>query len=226
VEHKPTLILGGSDKGGVGKTTIARALLDYLKDKGVRPSVFDTEPGEGVLRRFYKYAKPVDVAAVRGQMEVFDEVPTAGYTFVDIKAGGLSKVLAAMRDASLLKDVHDGKMRMVVLHVLGSNEASLREIDATASILKDGGEHVLVKNHATDGQFFEWDGEKYRTYFKPTDLMLDIPHLDGMASDAVDAKGVSFSAFIADEANSRTLRGIVAHWLAQVWTEFDKARLC
>ncbi len=226
MENKPTLILGGSDKGGVGKTTVARALLDYFKDRGLRPSVFDTEPGEGVLRRFYKYAKPVDVGAVRGQMEVFDDVPAAGYTFVDLKAGGLSKVLAAMRDAGLLKDVHDGKMRMVVMHVLGSSEASLREIGLTAAILAEGGEHVLVKNHATDGQFFEWDGETYRSYFKPTDLMLQIPHLDGMASDAVDQKGVSFTSFMADEANSRTLRGIVGHWLKQVWTEFDRAKLC
>ena len=222
----PTLIIDGADKGGVGKTMIARAMLDYLKNKGVRPSVFDTEPEPGVLRRFHKYAKPVDVGAVRGQMEVFDEVPTAGYTFVDLKAGGLSKVLTAMRDAGLLKDVHARKMRMIVIHVLGSTEASLREIAATSSILAEGGEHVLVKNHATDGQFFEWDKPTYESYFKAPNVLLDIPHLDGMACDAVDQKGVSFRNFVADEKNSRMLRGIVSNWLTQVWEQFDKAKLC
>ena len=120
----PTLILIGADKGGVGKTTVARAFLDYLKERGVRPSVFDTEPPPGVLRRFYDYSKPVDVSQVRGQMQVFDEAPGAGVTVVDIRAGGLSKVLTAMRDAGLLKDIHAGKMHMVVIHVLGSTEAS------------------------------------------------------------------------------------------------------
>jgi CO dehydrogenase nickel-insertion accessory protein CooC1 len=66
----PLIIIVGADKGGVGKTMIARALLDFLEDKGVRPSVFDTEPDPGVLRRFYKNAKPVDVGVVRGQMRV------------------------------------------------------------------------------------------------------------------------------------------------------------
>jgi hypothetical protein len=226
VEITPTLILDGADKGGVGKTMIARAMLDYLKDRGIRPSVFDTEPEPGVLRRFYKYAKPVDVGQVRGQMQVFDEVPTAGFTFVDLKAGGLSKVLTTMRDVGLLKDVQAGKMRMVVIHVLGSTEASLREIAATSAILAEGGEHVLVKNHATDGQFFEWDKETYNSFFKSSDLMLEIPHLDGMACDAVDQKGISFSGFIADESNSRLLRGIVRHWLMQTWAQFDKAKLC
>jgi hypothetical protein len=205
LEMAPLVIIVGSDKGGVGKTMIARALLDFLKDKGVRPSVFDTEPDPGVLRRFYKYAKPVDVGAVRGQMEVFDEVASAGYTFVDIKAGGLSKVLTAMRDAGLLKDVHAGKMRMIVVHVLGSTEASLREIEAAGAVLATGGEHVLVKNHATDGQFFEWDKEIYNSFFKPGRLLIDIPHLDGMACDAVDQRATSFNDYIADESNSRIL---------------------
>jgi hypothetical protein len=226
VDVKPTLILDGSDKGGVGKTMIARAMLDYLKERGVRPSVFDTEPEPGVLRRFYKYAKPVDVTAVRGQMQVFDDVPSAGYTFVDLRAGGLSKVLAAMRDAGLLQDVHGGKMRMVVIHVLGSTEASLREIAATADILKEGGEHILVKNYATDGKFFEEDKATYSSFFKASDLLLEIPHLDGAACDAVDQKGVPFSAFVNDEANSRTLRGVVRNWLGQTWKQFDKAKLC
>lgn len=222
----PTLILNGADKGGVGKTMIARAALDYFKDKGIRPSAFDTEPEPGVLRRFYKYAKPVDVALVRGQMEVFDDVPAAGYTFVDLRAGVLSRTLAAMRDAGLLRDVHDGKMRMVVLHVLGSTESSLREIKATADILAEGGEHVLLKNRATDSHFFEWDQETYRSYFPSNAALLEIPHLDGMACEDVDKKGVSFRGYCGEENNSRTLRGIVRHWLDRVYVEFDKAKLC
>jgi hypothetical protein len=222
-EVTPILILCGSDKGGVGKTMMARALLDFLKDKGLRPTVFDTEPDPGVLRRFYKNARSVDVGVARGQMQVFDEVESAGFTFVDIKAGGLSKVLTTMRDAGLLKDVHAGKMRMIVIHVLGSTEASLREIETASAVLAEGGEHILVKNHATDGQFFEWDKTTYDSFFKPGQLMLDVPHLDGMACDAVDQKATSFSDFITDETNSRMLRGIVRHWLSQVFAQFETA---
>jgi hypothetical protein len=195
----PVVYIVGGNKGGVGKTMMARALLDFLKEKGVRPSVFDTEPDPGVLRRFYKNAKSVDVGVARGQMQVFDEVESAGFTFVDIKAGGLSKVLTTIRDAGLLKDVHAGKMRMIVVHVLGSTVASLREIEAAGAVLSEGGEHVLVKNRATDGQFFEWDKETYNSFFKPGQSVLDIPQLDGMACDAVDQKATSFSDFIADE---------------------------
>ena len=40
---KPTLIMVGADKGGVGKTTISRAILDFLARKNVLARAFDTE---------------------------------------------------------------------------------------------------------------------------------------------------------------------------------------
>lgn len=223
----PTLILVGADKGGVGKTMLTRVLLDYLKDKGSRPSVFDSEPDPGVLKRFYGYAKIVDISTMLGQMAVFDQVPAAGITVVDLCAGSLSKTLSTMRDAGLLNDIHAGKIRMQVIHVLGSTEASLREIAATATILIEGGEHILVKNHATDGQFFEWDKETHDSYFHAIDAkaLLNIPHLDGVACDAVEKRGQSFASFIGDETNSRMQRGAVTYWRKQGWAEFDRAKV-
>lgn len=40
---KPAVILVGSDKGGVGKTTITRTLLDYYEAKRVPARAYDTE---------------------------------------------------------------------------------------------------------------------------------------------------------------------------------------
>ena len=50
---KPTLILVGADKGGVGKTTVSRALLDFFARKNVLTRSFDTENPRGSLKRFY-----------------------------------------------------------------------------------------------------------------------------------------------------------------------------
>src|SRR6476620_5154553 len=50
---KPTLILVGADKGGVGKTTISRCILDYLARKNIMSRAFDTENPRGTLHRFY-----------------------------------------------------------------------------------------------------------------------------------------------------------------------------
>ena len=48
---KHAVILVGADKGGVGKTTVSRALLDFLDRKNVMARAFDTENPRGTLQR-------------------------------------------------------------------------------------------------------------------------------------------------------------------------------
>jgi len=49
---KPAVIIVGADKGGVGKTTVARTLLDYFTAHQIPTRAFDTEAPRGTLKRF------------------------------------------------------------------------------------------------------------------------------------------------------------------------------
>jgi CO dehydrogenase nickel-insertion accessory protein CooC1 len=70
---KPALILVGADKGGVGKTTVARTLLDYFTAHNVPRRAFDTEAPKGTLKRFHRdVSELVDVTAVADQMRIID----------------------------------------------------------------------------------------------------------------------------------------------------------
>jgi cellulose biosynthesis protein BcsQ len=50
---KPVVIVVGADKGGVGKTTVSRTLLDYFDANGIPTRAFDTESPRGTLKRFH-----------------------------------------------------------------------------------------------------------------------------------------------------------------------------
>jgi hypothetical protein len=220
----PSLVLVGADKGGVGKTMLARALLDYLDARKVTVRAFDTEPRPGVLKRFFAPAKVVDIDELAGQVQVFDGLDQAQATVVDLRAGSLSKTLRAMRNAGLLAASDAGKVNLIVLHVLGASVASLTEIADTAALLAEGGTHLLVKNHASDGQFFEWDKTTRNSFFSviAPAAILDVPHLAALAAETVDQRGQSFSAFINDPSNgSRMLAGVVRHWQSNVFAKFD-----
>jgi thymidylate kinase len=56
----PALILVGADKGGVGKTTVARTLLDYFTAHQVATRAFDTETPKGTLKRFHRDVAQLD----------------------------------------------------------------------------------------------------------------------------------------------------------------------
>ena len=84
---KPTVIVVGADKGGVGKTTVARTLLDYFTAHQVATRAFDTEAPKGTLKRFHPdISEVVDVTTVPDQMRIFDTVSDLSVTVIDVRA--------------------------------------------------------------------------------------------------------------------------------------------
>jgi hypothetical protein len=78
---KPALILVGADKGGVGKTTVARTLLDYFGAYHVPTRALDTGKPKGTLKRFHRdVGDVVDATAVADQMRIIDTVSTTDAT--------------------------------------------------------------------------------------------------------------------------------------------------
>ncbi len=103
---KPAVVLIGADKGGVGKTTVARTLLDYFADRRVRARAFDTEVPKGTLKRFYPdLVDVVDINYVPHQMRIFDTVNStdASVSLIDVSAGLLSPTLNALRKHAFLR---------------------------------------------------------------------------------------------------------------------------
>ena len=77
---KPALILVGADKGGVGKTTVARTLLDYFTAHHVPTRAFDSESPKGTLKRFHGDAADiVDATSVADQMRIIDTLSTTEF---------------------------------------------------------------------------------------------------------------------------------------------------
>lgn len=210
--NKPSVFIVGADKGGVGKTTISRALLDFLDASGVQSRAFDTESevSGGVLKRFYpERAEIVDLANSDGQMKVFDTLNALSATVIDIRAGLLSPTLQLLSEIGFLDP---DKYAINVLHVLGSTQTSLDEIKPVAERLAAGARHVAVGNRINATKFAF-----------PADA-LDIPMLGAAAVEAVDKANAPFNAFARDNA-SAVLRGMVRTWLDRVFGQFAGAKL-
>ncbi len=233
---KPAVILVGADKGGVGKTTVTRTLLDYFVAHNVPTRAFDTESPRGTLKRFHPdVTEVVDVTTIPDQMKIFDTLAEAEakVTVIDVRAGLLSATLRALRDIGFLDIVKKGQVTFSVFHILGPSIASLDEIAETAAFVGDA-KYFLVKNHVNNTPFFEWDPATYDSYFnKIKDAVeISIPHLNEMACEQVELASVPFLTFVANKnakgdtaAYSFVLRGYVRHWLGNVWGEYDRVKL-
>src|SRR5712691_8780495 len=233
---KPAVVLIGADKGGVGKTTVARTLLDYFAQHQIRARAFDTEVPRGTLKRFHPdLVDVVDINYVPHQMRIFDTVNStdASVSLIDVSAGLLSPTLNALRNIGFIEAAKKGHITFVVFHILGPSIASLDEIAETAAYLGDA-KYFMVKNFINNTHFFEWDEATHSSYFKsiPDAVEITIPKLTEMAAEQVDLASVPFTTFIANKKQSGepasysfVLRGYVRHWLGNVWAEYDRITL-
>jgi len=182
---KPTLILVGADKGGVGKTTISRALLDFFVRKSVLSRAFDTENPRGQLKRFYPgLTEVIDLGNVAHQMKMLDTLETANVpvTLVDLKAGNMSYALDMFERIGVLEAARGGMFNLGLFHVIGPSIASLDEMGEIAKYMQ-GVNYVVARNFINETNFFEWDQNTHRKYFAqiPKAQEIDIPKLNEMA---------------------------------------------
>jgi hypothetical protein len=230
----PAVVLVGADKGGVGKTTVARTLLDFLTIRKIPARAFDTESPRGTLKRFHPdITGVVDITQVSDQMRIFDTMSEAQVTVIDVRAGLLSTTLRALRDIGFTEAARRGQINFALFHILGPSISSLEEIARTAEQVT-GTRYVLVKNFINNTQFFEWDQATYNGYFHRIKdaAEITVPKLDELATEQVDLAAVPYLSFVASKgargetANySFVLRGYVRHWLGQVWAEYDRIKL-
>jgi hypothetical protein len=233
---KPAVIIVGADKGGVGKTTVARTLLDYFIAHQIPTRAFDTESPRGTLKRFHpELTEVVDMTLVADQMKIFDTLNSvdAAVTLIDVRAGLMSPTLKAQRDIGFIDAAKKGQMTFAVFHILGPSIASLDEITETAAFLGDA-RYFMVKNFINNTHFFEWDEATHAAYFKQIAdaVEITIPKLNEMATEQVELASVPYLTFIANKKQSGepasysfVLRGYVRHWLGNVWAEYDRISL-
>jgi hypothetical protein len=233
---KPTLILVGADKGGVGKTTISRALLDFFARKNVLTRAFDTENPRGTLHRFHSgISEIIDLGNVAHQMKLLDTLETANVpvTLVDLKAGNMSYALDMFDRIGVLEAARGGLFNLGLFHVIGPSIASLDEMAEISKYVK-GVQYVVARNFINETNFFEWDQATHRKYFAqiPKALEIDIPKLNEMAYEQVDLAGVTFKDFIENRGLdgqpakfSFVLRGYVRKWSSEIDAEFARVKL-
>lgn len=235
----PLMIMIGADKGGVGKTTVARVVIDYLAaTRKVSPKVFDSEYPTGVLARFkFTGAEIVDMSRLAGRIRVFDSVDQGSVTVVDMRAGLMSGTLRALDEAGLLAAVRANEMNLALLHVLGPTPESLDEIMAASKVVGGGSKHFMVKNNilatahgsgdGDDDVFAEWASDpRYAATFAAMEpATITVPRLAEEINRDIQKASASFVAYTLDKQNSRTKRNLLLNWLRSVWSDLDKVGL-
>jgi hypothetical protein len=232
---KQTYILVGADKGGVGKTTLSRTIIEYFTALNLPLTAFDTESPNGALIRYHSSVTHiVDVFSTIDQRRIFEPTLSAPpFVLVDFRAGSFLQTLSTLEQIGVLSRAESGEFEIVLMHLVAPTIVSLQE-QIEVREFKKTCRHFVVQSFAGKSAFFEDRKDIVHDYIGdiPLEQRLQVPTLNQMAFEAVDVMGTTFFDFATSEdpnvnspQHSLVLRGYTQSWLATIWDEFDRIGL-
>ncbi|MFL5300427.1 MAG: hypothetical protein ACJ79R_08810 [Anaeromyxobacteraceae bacterium] len=221
----------GGEKGGVGKSVVARLMAQYLIDRKLPFLGFDSDRSHGALMRFYApFASPV----VADRYESLDTIVEAAAEqpdrriIVDLAAQTHEPLVRWMEDSSLLDVASDLGVKVRYWHVMDSGRDG---VDLLAQLLNRFGarlSYVLVLNEIRGADFdiLERSGEKDRALALDAQVM-SLRRLHDEAMRKIDAQSASFWAatnVVAKESGGLGLmeRQRVKTWLKHAYGELER----
>ena len=157
----------GGEKGGVGKSLVARIVAQYLIDKELPFLGFDTDRSHGALMRFYAgYASPVLV----DNYEALDTIVEAAVDeperriLVDLAAQTHDPLVRWMDDAGVINLADELGLGLHYWHVMDSGKDSVDLLKKLLDRFGTGLRYVLVRNQVRGNDFsvLEQSGEQAR----------------------------------------------------------------
>jgi hypothetical protein len=137
VAHHPTVYIVCSNQHRIGKTLLARLLMEYLMLDGLDPVGIDTDAPAAPLRNYFPgRTRLADFKQIQGRMKVFDTIlasPGRDYV-IDLPQRFTEPFFDAVDDLRFFKAAHEAKFRIFVFYVVDHAPTSVRAARETAEI--------------------------------------------------------------------------------------------
>jgi len=214
------LYIVASPRPRVGKTLIARLLIEYFRAAG-RPLVgYDLQPREPALAsRYPRLVWAVDIGETRGQMALFDRL-IADHTstkVIDLGYGPFDQFFTVMAEIGFVVEARRRLIEPIVLYVADPAPATAaayadlrRRMPAT--------NFVPVHNESVSILFAKEDFPPTR----PECGTIRIPRLSPIVRGVIDRPSFSFGAYLTEQPGGPTE---VHTWINTIFTEFRELEL-
>jgi len=226
---KPRLILTHGEKGGVGKTTVARVIADFLTSRDIAFKAFDAEGPMGQLLRFHpSETAPVDVADAAGIAPVLDyamEGSGRKIALVDLGARSGEDLKGWLYRGGALEEAEAGRLGITVVYVLGGAVDSVGHLKECFNALGRDVSYVIVKNFGVAAKFDIYDQSNIRKDLQAIGAReIAFPPLDGSVYQSVDKASIPFSSFADNQGGNFgfTERRYARTWLRECYAALEE----
>ena len=219
----------GGEKGGVGKSLVARILAQYMIDREIPFTGFDTDRSHGALLRFYpEHSAP----ALVEELSALDRIVEAAVdqpgrrVLVDLAAQTHDPLVRWMDDAGVVNLSDELGVGLYYWHVMDSGKDSVDLLKKLLDRFGTGLRYVLVRNQVRGNDFalLEQSGEQARAQ-KLGAKVVSVKRLHEHVINRIDSGNATFHTAKGSEREDNALglmdRQRVKMWLRDAYRELD-----
>lgn len=225
-----TIHLVGGEKGGVGKSLMARLLIHYMQERNLPFCAFDADRSNAALMRYYP---EVSTQILTDHHDHMDKIIEAAHEqpgrqiVVDLAAQTHDLLVNWMEGVDMIGMVKEMGYQVRYWHVMDCGKDSVDLLKKLFDHLGGTLKYVIVQNQFRGEKFdlFEKSAEKQRASELQVDLM-SIRHLMDHVMHKIDSSNAPFAVGKYPERDNTGL-GLVDRqrlkiWLTQTCAQMDK----
>lgn len=211
----------GGEKGGVGKSLVARILAQYLIDKELPFLGFDTDRSHGALMRFYSgFASPVLVDRY-DNMDAMIEAAVAEpdrRVLVDLAAQTTEPLSKWMEESGVLDLADEAGFAINYWHVMDSGKDSVDLLSKLLDRFEKRIKYILVLNELRGNDFSILTKSGLDERAKELGARtVTIKRLHEGAIQKIDASSSSFWAAKNSDGKAATGLGLMDRQRVKIW---------
>ena len=223
----------GGEKGGVGKSVMARVLAQYFIDKSVPFTGFDTDRSHTSFTRFYAdYASPVIVDTYEGLDLIvgsFEDPSVLGKpksVIVDLAAQTAAPLARWIKDSDVLSVLGEMGVTVNFWHLADAGKDSVDLLDRLVNTFGPGPNYFVVKNQGRGTDFSQLEGSAaLKKALALGAHVINLGQLHEASMRKIDRQNASFWSAINNREGPDSLglleRQRVKTWLKNTYSTLD-----
>jgi len=218
----------GGEKGGVGKSVVARVLAQYFIDSQQPFMGFDTDRSHTTFTRFYQsYASPVIVDSFESLdaiAQALDEAQSAHlpHIIVDLAAQTAAPMARWIQESDLFAVMAEMGVGVNFWHVADAGKDSVELLDSLMDTYGAGPNYVVVKNLGRGSDFSQLENsDALKKALAFGAQVVSLGQLQESSMRKIDRQDASFWAAVNQTSGQDSLglleRQRAKHWLKKTY---------
>ena len=229
-----TIHFVGGEKGGVGKSILARLLSQYFLDRGLFFTALDADQSHATLTRYYQeYTRPLNIDHYESIDQIMElAMEKDQHILVDLPAQSQRFLDQWMDDNDVLEMCEGMNVSLMYWYVVDDGRDSVQLLNSFLAKYQESLNCITVKNEGRGSDFTEVDSLPAFSDGNQSSRLtkVSLPALHSSTLHSSDMLSFSFwaAANLKDEKPHLSLmeRQRIRVWLKKSYTVLDQALGC